>query len=106
MMKQLLIYILVMLILVPQAIDADTWKNAKPHYQWSFPKDHWRRDGYKTEWWYFTGHLEGEEGSRFGYQFTFFRVGLTLSKPGLAFATFLFKNVVNLLASTPKNCLI
>ena len=84
MMKQLLIYILVMLILVPQAIDADTWKNAKLHYQWSFPKDHWRRDGYKTEWWYFTGHLESEKGSRFGYQFTFFRVGLTLSKPGLA----------------------
>ena len=52
------------------------WKGARPDYEWSFPEDHWARAGYKTEWWYFTGHLESKSGRRFGYQFTIFRVGL------------------------------
>jgi predicted secreted hydrolase len=42
--------------------------------EWSFPKDHGRHDGFKTEWWYFTGNLrERATGRRFGYQLTFFR---------------------------------
>lgn len=51
---------------------------ATPGYAWNFPSDHWFHPGYKTEWWYFTGHLQDlETGSdRFAYQFTFFRVGL------------------------------
>jgi predicted secreted hydrolase len=81
-MKQMLLYVL-MLLLVSSAVGAETWKTARPDYPWSFPEDHWPRDGYKTEWWYFTGHLESEDGSRFGYQFTFFRVGLTPTRPGL-----------------------
>ena len=31
---------------------------------------------FKTEWWYYTGHLETESGKRYGYQVTFFRFGL------------------------------
>src|SRR3954470_16432109 len=44
---------------------------------WSFPRDHGRHDGFKTEWWYFTGHLRDASGRRFGYQFTIFRSVLT-----------------------------
>lgn len=64
----------------------DTWIPAQPNYHWSFPRDHWSHPGYKTEWWYFTGHLTavGDPARRFGYQFTFFRVGLAPSKPHLA----------------------
>ncbi|MDP6042400.1 MAG: lipocalin-like domain-containing protein [Candidatus Latescibacteria bacterium] len=62
---------------------ADEWKIARPGYQWSFPQDHWARVDYKTEWWYFTGHLEAENGRRFGYQFTFFRVGILPEVPEL-----------------------
>jgi predicted secreted hydrolase len=40
---------------------------------WSFPRDHGRHDGFKLEWWYFTGHLRDPSGHRFGYQITFFR---------------------------------
>lgn len=49
---------------------------AVPDYEWAFPRDHFRHDGYRTEWWYFTGHLRSSEGVHFGYQFTFFRIGL------------------------------
>ncbi|MDE2886871.1 MAG: carotenoid 1,2-hydratase [Gemmatimonadota bacterium] len=62
---------------------AGEWKAARPDYPWSFPSDHWARDGYKTEWWYFTGHLSSEDGRRFGYQFTFFRVGMLPRRPAL-----------------------
>lgn len=61
------------------------WKVAEDRYPWSFPEDHWAHRSYRTEWWYFTGHLETtEEPSRvFGYQFTFFRVGLLPERPDL-----------------------
>ncbi len=43
----------------------------------SFPTDHGAHSSYQTEWWYFTGSLLSEDGSRFGYELTFFRRGLT-----------------------------
>ncbi|MFN8445334.1 MAG: lipocalin-like domain-containing protein [Caldilineaceae bacterium] len=46
-----------------------------------FPKDHGAHPNYRTEWWYYTGNLQAEDGSPFGYQLTFFRSGLT---PALA----------------------
>ncbi|MDA2934210.1 carotenoid 1,2-hydratase [Acidobacteria bacterium AH-259-D05] len=51
---------------------------ARPDYSWSFPQDHWVHSGYRTEWWYFTGHLSSQQHPerRFGYQFTIFRIGL------------------------------
>jgi predicted secreted hydrolase len=60
------------------ATAADRWLPARADYAWSFPRDHWAHPGYRTEWWYFTGFLEspGPPPRRFGYQFTFFRVGL------------------------------
>ncbi len=61
---------------------AAEWKVAEPEYQWSFPQDHWAHPEYRTEWWYFTGHLESRPpGRRFGYQFTFFRIGLVEEPP-------------------------
>jgi predicted secreted hydrolase len=40
---------------------------------WSWPRDHGRHDGYKLEWWYFTGNVHDSAGQKFGYQLTFFR---------------------------------
>jgi predicted secreted hydrolase len=59
------------------------WRAADPAYAWSFPRDHWARPGYRTEWWYLTGHLLAPEepARRFGFQFTLFRVGLLADRP-------------------------
>ena len=56
---------------------------AQPGYVRSFPRDHWARDSYKTEWWYFTDHLRAveEPAHRFGFQFTFFRIGVSKDPP-------------------------
>ena len=58
---------------------------AVPGYQFEFPRDHGSHDDYRTEWWYYTGHLETERGRRYGFEVTFFRVGI--ASPGTAAAT-------------------
>jgi predicted secreted hydrolase len=52
----------------------------EPH-AFSFPGDHGPHPDFATEWWYLTGNLESDDGRRFGYQLTLFRVGL---RPGKA----------------------
>jgi len=49
---------------------------ALPGRKLSFPQDHFSHPDFKTEWWYYTGHLETEGGGQYGYQATFFRFGL------------------------------
>ena len=78
-MKRAIVVLLILFTLCPVA--ANDWKQAQPDYAWSFPRDHWSHEGYKTEWWYFTGHLRAGDGRRFGYQFTFFRVGVLPQAP-------------------------
>jgi predicted secreted hydrolase len=53
-----------------------TYQRALPGRKFSFPADHFSHPDFKTEWWYYTGHLESESGKRYGYQVTFFRFGL------------------------------
>ena len=43
----------------------------------SFPHDHGPHQEFATEWWYYTGNLADAGGRRFGFQLTFFRIGLT-----------------------------
>ena len=54
------------LLAIASLVHAEEWKTARQDYPWSFPQDHWSREGYKTEWWYVTGHLAAEDGRRFG----------------------------------------
>ena len=53
-----------------------TYQLALPGRTLSFPADHYSHPDFKTEWWYYTGHLETDSGKRYGYQVTFFRFGL------------------------------
>lgn len=45
----------------------------QPNAHLEFPRAHGAHLDYGIEWWYLTGHLEGEGDRRFGYQATFFR---------------------------------
>ena len=47
-----------------------------PH-EFVFPLDHGPHPEYAIEWWYYTGNLDSAQGRHFGYQLTFFRIGLT-----------------------------
>jgi predicted secreted hydrolase len=46
-----------------------------------FPEDHGPHPGFRTEWWYLTGNLEGADGERYGFQFTIFRSALDPEQP-------------------------
>lgn len=67
---------------------ADTvgYRRADSPRTFSFPEDHGPHPGFRTEWWYFTGNLEAEDGRAFGYQLTFFRSALTAALPERASA--------------------
>jgi predicted secreted hydrolase len=42
----------------------------------TFPEDFGAHPDFRTEWWYYTGNLQTPEGRHFGFELTFFRVGL------------------------------
>ncbi len=68
---------------------AARFRYAEPGYRFQFPRDLRPRNGYRTSWWYYTGHLYPEDGAnaaktesrdarhagrRFGFQFTIFKI--------------------------------
>jgi predicted secreted hydrolase len=55
---------------------AVVWKQAAPGRAITLPADHASHPDYKIEWWYYTGNVDAGDRSRFGYQLTFFRVGV------------------------------
>jgi predicted secreted hydrolase len=41
-----------------------------------FPRDHGPHPQFRQEWWYLTGNLDAADGTRFGFELTFFRFAL------------------------------
>jgi predicted secreted hydrolase len=78
---------LLMCFISPDIFGADSphslprFTSAKPGYAYVFPRDHGSHEQFQTEWWYFTGHLLGSNGRRFGYELTFFRRGIDSPHP-------------------------
>ncbi len=64
------------LAISPLAFAQSAWKNASPDHRFEFPRDHASHPDSKIEWWYYTGNVATSTGRRFGYQVTFFRVGV------------------------------
>jgi predicted secreted hydrolase len=69
---------------VGPAHGGDQWAQVLEPRIWTFPRDHGAHPEYRTEWWYFTGNLQDEAGSRYGYQLTFFRQGIRSKVPDRA----------------------
>ncbi len=78
MTKATLLGILLIFHLTNSNLLADDFKRALPGRTFSFPQDHFSHPEFKTEWWYYSGHLHppDQDKQSFGYQFTFFRTGL------------------------------
>ena len=60
--------------------DAGFEKALEPR-EFVFPDDHGPHPGFRNEWWYVTGNLDGDGGRRFGFELTIFRFALTPSLP-------------------------
>ncbi len=59
--------------------DSSGFRLAVPPYAYAFPRDHASHPEFRTEWWYYTGHLRAA-GRSWGYELTFFRVGLSRTR--------------------------
>ena len=57
-------------------LGSDPWLHATPTRPVRLPDDHVSHPAYRLEWWYYTGNLRGDDGRGYGYQVTFFRVGV------------------------------
>src|SRR4030042_5966745 len=64
------------LFFTPSKIYAEDFKRALPGRSFSFPQVHFSHPEFKTEWWYYSGHLQSLDRRSYGYQLTFFRTGL------------------------------
>jgi predicted secreted hydrolase len=75
---------LVFIFLSPIKIYAEDFKRALPGKIFSFPQDHFSHPEFKTEWWYYSGHLQSQSSDKksYGYQLTFFRTGLRRETKG------------------------
>ena len=69
----------IVLAAVATAIAPQEWRQASREYPLAVPRDHVSHPAFKIEWWYYTGNLDTTGGRRFGYQATFFRIGVDLS---------------------------
>jgi len=58
------------------AARAPAWTRAAPGRAVILPADHASHPEYRIEWWYYTGNVNAADGRRFGYQLTFFRIGV------------------------------
>ncbi len=70
---------LLLFLLLPSA-----FQPALPGYEFAFPRDHGSHPEYRTEWWYYTGHLRTATGRRYGFEVTFFRAGVSREERGSA----------------------
>ena len=61
---------------LPAASGPGAWRTASPGYELRLPRDHVSHPAYRIEWWYYTGNLADDRGRRYGYQVTFFRIGV------------------------------
>lgn len=66
--------LLLLLLVIPFAAPAaDGFRRALAGYDFSFPRDHGAHLDFQTEWWYYTGNLDADDGTQFGYELTIFR---------------------------------
>jgi len=86
--------LIVCVVLAASTAMAGDWKVSLPGWKYDFPADHGNHEGFKTEWWYFTGNVADAKRREFGYQLTFFRQGIL--PPGEQTATtsrFIARNI-------------
>jgi predicted secreted hydrolase len=80
-MKSELACLLSLLFALPQIAPKTNshYRLALPGYHYEFPRDHFNHPDFQTEWWYYTGNVRSADGHRFGFELTFFRLGVDRS---------------------------
>jgi predicted secreted hydrolase len=82
-MRRIFVVAALLFVVLPMSAlgDGNEWPIITSDRAIALPADHVSHPAYKIEWWYYTGNLDTPEGRRFGYQVTFFRVGVNQTPP-------------------------
>jgi len=64
---------LFLLLTSSSAVGQEDFRSVTGPCDFSYPGDHGAHEGYRTEWWYYTGNVEDSSQRRYGFQLTFFR---------------------------------
>lgn len=75
-MPKLALGLMLAVVLTGAGWAAEAFQTPQPGRVFEFPRDHGAHPDYKTEWWYYVGHLTAASGEAFGFQLTFFRTAL------------------------------
>jgi len=79
-------FIIVLIVLfISAASYAENYIKLSPKDSVNLNQDLYYRENFASQWWYLTGHLETEDGRKFGYELTFFAVGVNQNKYQSAF---------------------
>lgn len=70
------ILICLLFLALPSISPASEYSDVTPNSEVRVPDDFYYKGNYKVQWWYLTGHLFDEKGREFGYELTFFIVGV------------------------------
>jgi len=76
-----LVSLLVILFATVVGVSAEDWTRVTGPPEIVLPRDYGAHPLVRTEWWYLTANLDGDDGRRYGVQVTFFRYGLVPSAP-------------------------
>jgi predicted secreted hydrolase len=74
-MRRFLLACAVSILMLSSAL-AGQYRDVTPGYKLRFPSDFYYRKDFRVQWWYFTGHLSDGEGREYGYELTFFVLGV------------------------------
>ncbi|MDK2921670.1 MAG: hypothetical protein PWR24_1227 [Desulfonauticus sp.] len=69
------IVILILILLTNYSFASDFIK-LKATDRVNLPNDLYYKDNFVSQWWYFTGHLNSNDGKKFGYELTIFVVNV------------------------------
>lgn len=75
-MKKSLFYGITIVLLFCLSAGAQEWQEVTSRDRVTLPRDLYVQSGYRIQWWYFTGHLLDTGGRPFGFEVTFFVVGV------------------------------
>ena len=62
-----------LLLVVAACAPIATYEAVTTERALTFPADHYAHPDFRTEWWYYTGHLDCEDGHSYGFELVFFR---------------------------------
>ena len=80
MIKKILVYLQMLLLILVVSTEVNAFKRLTRNDAVNIPLDIYPKDGFRSQWWYFTGHLKDFTGREYGFEQTFFVVGVNEKK--------------------------